>query len=87
MLRENNWMRTTSVTVMVIFSRKCHSESTKFFLKDYEASQQRLLKETLKLRALRTWIIIGVKMLQPQNVIIFFIFHETFVTVNGENYS
>ena len=27
-LKENNWIRTSSLAVMVIFFRKCHSKST-----------------------------------------------------------
>ena len=64
---ENNWMRTTSVAVMVFFFRKYHSESTwsqlysKFFLNSYEAPWQLHLKDTLQMKILRTWIIIGVE--------------------------
>ena len=65
-VRENNWMRTTSVPVKVIFFRKFHSESTwsqlcsKFFLNNYEAPWQWHLKDTLQLKILRTWINISV---------------------------
>ena len=66
-VRESNWMGTTSVVVMVIFFRRCHSESTwsqlcsKFFLNNYEAPWQRHLKDTFQLKILRTWINIGVE--------------------------
>ena len=61
-VKENNWMGTTSVAVVVTFLRSCHSESTwsqpcsKFFLNNYEAPWQRHLKDTLQLKILRTWI-------------------------------
>ena len=64
-VRENNWIRRTFVTVMVIFSRKCHSESTwlqpcsKFFLNNYETPWQRYLKYHLTDKILRTLINIG----------------------------
>ena len=50
-----------------IFFRKYHSESTwsqlysKFFLNSYEAPWQLHLKDTLQMKILRTWIIIGVE--------------------------
>ena len=66
-VRENNWMRTTSVTVMVFFFRKTHSQSnwsqlySKFFLKNYEAPWQLHLKDILQLKILWTWINIDVE--------------------------
>ena len=52
------------------FFRKCHSKSTwlelcsKFFLNNYKKPWQKHLKDTIQLKILRTWIIIGVKLAQ-----------------------
>ena len=58
-VRENKWVRTTSVVVIVNFFFK--SVMTKK-LNDsyYDATWQTHLKDTLRLKILRTWINIGV---------------------------
>ena len=66
-VREINWMGTTSVANMVIFCRRCHYKITwsqlysKFFLNIYEAPWQRHLRDTLQMKILRTWSNIGVE--------------------------
>ena len=63
MVRKSTWMRTTSVTVMVIFSkvpfwklatwwRLC----SKFFLDNLKAHSQRHLRDTLQMKILQEWM-------------------------------
>ena len=58
---EINWMRTTSVAVMVIIFSKVSFRNSKFISNNYEAPGQRQIKDTLQMKILRTWINIGVE--------------------------
>ena len=61
-IKRNTWMRTISVTVMIIISKIAVLKVTwyqlcsKCFLDNYEAHWQRHLKDTLQMKILRTWI-------------------------------
>ena len=61
-IKRNTWMRTISVTVMIIISKIAVLKVTwyqlcsKSFLDNYEAHWQRHLKDTLQMKILRTWI-------------------------------
>ena len=72
LVRENNSVGRTSITVIVIFFQKCHSESTSsqlcsnVFLNNYKAPWQQHLKDTVQLKILWTWINISINALVHQ---------------------
>ena len=64
-IKRNTWMRTISVTVMVIISKVLFWKLldinyvqlySNFFLNNYEAHWQPHFKDTLQMKILRTWI-------------------------------